>query len=231
MICEILDMDAMCLISVPLVRYGAVSGEEFAPGRFHRRSYHYWEIPFLHVQLTPIQRQDETSDLEKFLVQQKLIRPSNESQPRWDMVRIRRAEFEAPPGDALILCRYLDQKNAEGELIWLAWSKKETTLAKALWPAVAEAARREMYILVPELFHLAEKAAGPDELKQTIAQLLAPRYEEFARVEQQLGNSRRAAEWFAAALRYDPQSHSAAQGRDQSLQQAQIEGTQNGQAP
>ncbi len=66
-----------------------------------------------------------------------------------------RGDLPAPPGDAAILARYLDLKDDEGELLWLAWSKKEPKLAKVFWPAVAEAARREMYVLVPDLFHLA----------------------------------------------------------------------------
>jgi len=227
----ILVLVAMCLISVPLLRYGAVAGEEFSPGRFHRRSYHYWEIPFIHVQVTPLQKQDETNDLEKYLLQKKLIRPANEAQPRWDLVKLRRAEFEGPSGDALILCRYLDQKNEEGEFIWLEWSKQQPELAKVFWPVVADAARRELYVLAPDLFHLAEKAAGPDELKQEMAKHLARRYEQLARVEQQLGRPARAAEWYAVALRYDPQSSTAAKGRDESLQQAKKVPAQGGPAP
>jgi hypothetical protein len=223
----ILTLVAVCLISVPLLQYGTVIGEEFSPGRFHRRSYHYWEIPLVHVQITPLKKQDETSGLEKYLLQQKLIRPANEAQPRWDLVKLRRGDREAPPGDALVLCRYLDQKNQEGEFVWLAWSKKQPQLAKVFWPAVAEAARRELYILVPELFHLAQSAAAPDELKQNLATGLARQYEQLAQVEQQLGRHSRAADLFAAALKYDPQSSTAAEG----LAEAEQEKAQSGKAP
>jgi tetratricopeptide (TPR) repeat protein len=227
----ILVLVAMCLISVPMMEYGVVTGEEFSPARFHRRSYHYWEIPLVHVQITPLQKQDETNDLENYLLQKKLIRPANEATPRWDLVRLRRAHLEAPPGDALILCRYLDQKNDEGEFIWLEWSKKEPQLANVFWPAVAEAARREVYIVAPELFHLADSTSSPDDLKQKLADHLARQYEQLGRVAQQLGRASRAAEMFSVALRYDPKSSPAAEGRTQALQQLEAEKAQGDRAP
>jgi hypothetical protein len=213
----LLALVAMCLISVPMLRYGSVSGEEFSPGRFQRRSYHYWEIPLVHIQITPLQKQDETNDLENYLVQQKLILPANESRPRWDGVRLRRADFEASPGDALILCRYLDQQDADGGLIWLNWSKQEPELAKVFWPVVADLARSKLYILAPEFFHMAQTASSPQALRNDMAERMARECEQFARVEEQLGNAPKAAEWFAAALRYDPRSAAAAEGRERAL--------------
>jgi hypothetical protein len=227
----ILVLVAMCLISVPMLEYGVVTAEEFSPARFHRRSYHYWEIPLIHVQITPLQKQDETNDLEKYLLQKKLIRPANEAQPRWDLVQLRRAHLAAPPGDALILCRYLDQKNDDGEFVWLEWSKKEPQLAKVFWPAVAEAARRDAYIVVPELFHAADRASAPDALKKQLAEYLARQYEQLGRVAQQLGRASRAAEMFGLALRHDPQSTAAAEGRAQALKQSEAEKAQDDPAP
>jgi hypothetical protein len=191
------------LFSAPLIRYGAVVGEEFSPNDFHRRSYHYWEIPFLHFQLTPLRTQDETNDLERHLVQNKVIAKGKSAKPRWDLVSVRRGESEAPPGDAAILCRYLDQTTDEGELIWLAWTKKEPQLAAVLWPAVAEAARRELYLLTPDLFHLAQQANSAEQLKQSLARRLAARYEQLARVQQKLGRNELAAELLKAARHYD----------------------------
>jgi hypothetical protein len=204
------------LFAAPFVRYGAVVGEEFSPDDFHRRSYHYWEIPLVHVQVTPLRTQDETNDLERHLVQNKVIARRKSAKPRWDLVSVRRGESEAPPGDAAILCRYLDQTTEEGDLIWLAWTKKEPQLAAVLWPAVAEAARRELHLLTPDLFHLAQQAASADELKQSLARHLAARYEQLARVQQQLGNDDVAAEWFKAARHYEQARSSAAQGSNAS---------------
>jgi hypothetical protein len=207
----------LVLFGAPLLRYGAVVGQEFAPGRFQRRTYHYWEIPLIHVQMTPLKKQDDTNDLEKYLVAQKLVVPRNEAKPRWDLVSLARGGVEAPPGDAAILCRYLDIKNDEGDLIWLKWSKDNAALAKVFWPAVADAARREMYIVAPELFHLALAADDAAELKNELAQRLAERYENTARVQQQLGQHQRAVELFDASLQHNPELAAAKEGRAESL--------------
>ncbi len=213
----VIAMAVLLLIAAPFLRYGSVVGEEFSPDRFRRRSYHYWEIPLLHVQVTPLKKQDETNDLEKYLVQNKLILVANQPRPRWDLVALRRAEVPAPPRDAEILCRYLDLTNSEGELVWLQWTKNEPQRAKVLWPAVAEAARRDVYVVMPDLFHMAEKADDAAQLKQRIARHLATRFARLADVHQQLNRHDRALQLYAAALSYDAKSDRALAGQAKSL--------------
>jgi len=207
----------LLLFAAPFLRYGSVTGEEFSPDRFRRRSYHYWEIPLLHVQVTPLKKQNETNELETYLTQKKLIRPANSPQERWDVVTMRRADIPAPPGDAEILCRYLDMADEDGGLVWLQWSKENPKLAKVFWPAVAEAARREAYVVIPELFHRAETASDAAELERQIAQFLAARYLRLAEVHQKLEQHDRALQFFSAALAYDADSEKALAGRAVSL--------------
>lgn len=200
-----------------VVQYGVVVGEEFSPDRFQRRSYHYFEIPLFHVQITPLERNDRTNDLELYLAKQKLI-PAGAAKPRWDLATLSRGDMEGAPRDAEILCRYLDLTDDEGNLVWLAWTKEQPDLAKTFWPAVADVARQGAYFLAPDLFHLAEQVSEPTALQQQLARRLSRRYEELGRVQQRLGQHQRAADLFAAALQYDPDFAKARQGRKKSLQ-------------
>lgn len=211
----------LVLFLAPFLRYGAVVGEEFTPQRFQRRSYNYWEVPLIHVQITPLKRQNETNELETYLTQKKLVPVSGRSQPSWDLVTVRRADVAAAPGDALILCRYLDLKNSDGHFVWLEWTKANQGLAKVFWPTVAEAARCNMYVLTPDLFHLAQRATDQvidaQNLKRQLAEHLAARYLEAALVQQQLDKHDRAIELFDIALRHNPALDGAKNGRRASL--------------
>ena len=41
-------------------RFGVVTGQEFSPGSFTRRQFHYLEVPLLQILVTPISRDDCT---------------------------------------------------------------------------------------------------------------------------------------------------------------------------
>ena len=76
------DMVWLCLfgtlagaavVALATVLFGHVTGEEFCPSTFARRSFHYLEIPLLHVQVSPISRSDATQTLERTLQSQGYI--------------------------------------------------------------------------------------------------------------------------------------------------------------
>ena len=59
---------------------------------------------------------------------------------------------------------------------WRKWSIDHAKQARVLWPAIQELAQRELYILRPELFELAQLDLKPAELDAQIDQLLRDRY-------------------------------------------------------
>jgi len=185
-------MGGMTVVYLTTHFLGHVHGEEFSPTTFERRSFAYYRIPLLRIQATPVVRQVTTNDLESFVRQEILVSHTSKGVPRWDLVRAHQAGRQAFAGDAHILCTYLDARTSTGGLIWQQWTEKNGELARILWAEVQELAEYGLYLLVPDLFELAEKTWEADAFQQAIDGRLAERYDQLAAVERELGNHRRA---------------------------------------
>lgn len=203
---------------------GRVNGEEFSPDNFTRRTFSYFEVPLLGLQVSPIYRNDRTNSLESFLTTGKLVKEikTTDDQRRWDLVVAARGSDSQDQqmlgqGDARILCSYLDAEGPKKDSIWLDWSKQHPALAKLLWSTVAKLARQELYPFIPELFDAARSTTDPAALRQRMDELLSQRYHEFARAQQQLGNHEAAVELFTEAIQHAPQMVEAFSGRAASL--------------
>ncbi len=195
------------LALVPVVALmGRVEGEEFSPQTFRRRVFVYFEIPLVHLQVLPIRRRDKTGDLEKYLAQQKYLAlgQTGDNQDQWHLVRCTRGGSLLSSGDAGIFCAYLDTINDQGQLRWLDWSKKHRTLAKILWPRVAELAQQRLYIFIPDLMELAAGAVDANRLHNDIRRSLAAKYLELSLTEQALEDHQTAVELLTAGLKLDP---------------------------
>jgi tetratricopeptide (TPR) repeat protein len=165
-----------------------------------------------------------TNDLESYLVNQKVIAARNTPEPknRWDLIVAQRglvAESDRvlSQGEARILSEYLDAEDAKGKRIWLDWSKNHPSLAKVVWPAVAQVARQELYLFVPELLILARNATDAAQLQSEIDQLLADKYLAFGRIQGQLSNHEAAVELFTSALTHAPTRAEVFVARSKSL--------------
>jgi len=207
--------------------FGCISGEEFSPDTFSRRSFYYFEIPLLGWQVWPISRVDCTGSLESHLTGEKLIAVQKKPgvSVRWDLVSATRGfdpdrSRPSAQGDARILCCYLDAQDSEGNYVWLEWSQKNPKLAAVLWPAVAMVCRQELYLFVPELFASASSEASLERLGVALNTALTQRYCELANAHQQLRRHDTAVEFFSEALRCTPASIPALKGRATSLQAA-----------
>jgi tetratricopeptide (TPR) repeat protein len=202
--------------------FGVVVGQEFSPHLLKRREFRYYEIPAIRLKVTPISRSDETSQLLRYLVGEGILRAKTQSdEARWDLVRAHRGVLQERAnliahGDALILCRYFDAEDSEGEKIWLQWSKKHKPLAKILWPVIAKLAREELYIFIPEVLAIVQDAVDSEELRIRINKLLLRKYVELADSQQELGRHEQAVELYSEALKYDPGSAAAKAGRAKS---------------
>jgi tetratricopeptide (TPR) repeat protein len=200
--------------------FGRVEGEEFCPETFERRSFVYYEMPLLRLQVWPIDRRDVTGSLESFLTGEDflVVEELSDDEKRWDLVQATRG-WESQPGvnttagDAEILCRYLRSVNSEDDVVWLEWTKKNRPLAKVLWPPIAKLARDHLYLLAPELFQAARRARDADHLASRIQEILADRYLVLARAQQQLGRHQQAIDLFDEVLTYAPDSREAFEGR------------------
>jgi hypothetical protein len=185
--------------------FGGVRGEEFSPDTFQRRTFAYHEIPLLRIQATPMVREEKTNSLERYLFGERLVPQTASPEPRWDLVRFARAGRGPVVGDAEILCAFLDARTDSGIHLWKEWSERNAELAKILWAEVQQLAEHRLYLLVPDLFELAERASEAAEFRQAIDDILADRYAALGAVQLELGNPDMARQMVERAERHAPQ--------------------------
>jgi hypothetical protein len=202
------------ILLVGTMLYGHVSGEEFAPDTFEHRAYHYYELPVVRMQITPVRRELRRSTLAQTLVDKKFI-PCTTPPRRWDLVVSRRMGEELRQGDAQILSQYLDVPDDRDESHWLQWTEDHPAVARILWPVIAKLAQQELYLFTPELFELAAEQSDPEAFSGDLKRILARRYEELAELEVELSNFAAAVRFFTEALSYEPQRESSVRGRAQ----------------
>jgi len=182
--------------------FGAVFGEEFSPQLFSHRSYYYWRIPLIRVQVWPVGRsQSSRSATADYLVKQKYVRVA--ANPRWDLVHSSADPSLRWSGDAMILTTYLAARSAQtDEPFWLEWTKNHKQLARILWPEVAKLARTNQYELLPLVFDAAASTTTPKQLSRELSQRLAREYEALAKVAVQQKHDKQATEYQAVARSY-----------------------------
>jgi hypothetical protein len=190
-------------VLIATLLFGQQGGEEFSPDTFSRRSFFYFQIPLVGIQVTPIFRDDTTNSLENYLVAGKFVKRTPTDNPRWDLVTALSAGSKVVRGDAEILCSYLGMADENSRLVWQHWSDTNPEAAKVLWPPVAQLARQQLYLLVPELFELASAESDPKTLAGKLDQSLARQYRRLAEIQEKLGNRERALELQNYARQHD----------------------------
>ncbi len=219
----VISVGAVVILLAPFVflivmQLGFVHGEELSRDTLRRRRFHYYEIPFLHLQLTGITRHPNSDDLAKHLADSKIIPLRQELPANWDLVTGSRGAVVVSRGDSSILCAYLDAEDAEGKRVWLEWSEKNPALASVFWPEVLLAVQDQLYSLVPDLFSVAASAESVGPFRTTLLLTLAAKYCEHAQIQQQLGRHENAVTLFNSAIRYDPEHVDSLRGRARSLE-------------
>lgn len=194
------------VVSFVTMTFGRVQGEEFSPDDFTRRRFHYFELPIVGFKVSPIYRQATTGQLERHLVKKKILarRKVKAENKQWDLIHIQRGMRPPVEADPTILCGYLDLRGDDGKLKWLTWTEAQPALAKILWPAVADAARRELYILTPDLLELGKSVADEEEFRRQMRALLGGKYRDFGIAQHKLGNHDAAVDLLSAALKWSP---------------------------
>jgi hypothetical protein len=157
------------------VMFGAVHGIEFSPQSFERRSYSFYEVPLLGIQLTAKREEDLSSNTETFLTSNKYIVPPASGKKDWHIVVGSRGPRLQRKGDAAILIQYLDAKDAQEYHRWVKWSEDHPQQAKVFWPALQILASHELYVFVPALFELTKGAEDVELFRQALDREVADR--------------------------------------------------------
>lgn len=190
------------LVGIVLL-FGRVSGREFAPSHFQLRRFSFLEIPMLRVQVSPVRYTSMHPALARYLRTKGKITVHPSRAGQWHLVELRRGGGEPVPADAKLLVDFLEQRAdrppasanavASGHATpghsgaptglsqlekWHQWSLDHPAMATALWPKVQQLALRELYVLIPDLFRIADEATSEPEMSAAIDALLVTRYEQ-----------------------------------------------------
>lgn len=158
--------------------FGQVEGREFAPSHFEIRRFSFIEIPLLRLQITPIRRFSESSVLQSYLNTSSLITRPPGQPTAWHLVELSRFGVPTQPADAKLLTDFLKipysgfamrrGAAAQSDLYWHQWSIGHPEHAAVLWPQIQKLAERELYLLIPDVFQIAD-AAVADATAQSVA--------------------------------------------------------------
>lgn len=153
---------------------GYVAGSEFSPTRFQQREFSFYEIPLLHIQITPIQRSGSTPAAATYVRQTGLIPRLKKTEEDWHLVSISRGLGSEKPRDPKLL---MDQLELGGnDEYWRTWSKNKPEHAKILWPLIQKLSIRELYLLMPSLFETAQIEQSAAELQASLDAQLQSEY-------------------------------------------------------
>lgn len=145
---------AIIVSGLVVLSSGVVEGIEHHPLSMTFRRFHYWELPVVHLQITPIYRlasnQFSTADPS---VSQYFKAPFSPQLDRWDLVEFHRVGADKQRGEAAILAQ-LVQHDPMQQFSWSGWSTDHPKRAAELWPAVQDLSIIGMYWGVPKLFDL-----------------------------------------------------------------------------
>ncbi|MCP4191503.1 MAG: hypothetical protein GY768_12835 [Planctomycetaceae bacterium] len=203
------------------ITFGQVSGSEFAPDGFRRRTFIFYQIPLLKLQITPVFRNDSSNDLENYLRTKNIVKAPKKV-GRWDSVQVSTGS-NISDGDAFILCNYLDATNLARDLIWLEWTKSADNHKKfkPFWAAVQRAAEVEAYFVIPDLFETASDSSNSDPFEATLNSCLVESFTTAGDDHFSIGDYQRADELYSAAAKLDPENKKLIEKQSEAEQRIQ----------
>jgi len=194
------------LVFIATVTFGAVHGTEFCPQTFERRSYSYYELPIVRIQVTGERHDDLTGETETCVTTNKFVTPPASGKQDWHVLVGSRGTRLRRPGDAGILVQYLDATESDNSHRWVQWSNKNKQLAKLLWPAVQQLAVHELYVYVPDLFDLAKTTDDAVKFKKELNHVVAEKLLVLARRNLDREDKAAAIEILDEALSREPEN-------------------------
>ena len=195
----------ICLVvSFIIATQGHVRGYEFAPSHFEQRKFSFYEIPLIHLQITPIKRKNATPPTATYVRLNTLKKVPKGRAITWHLVSISRGLTGQKVADADLLMQHL-QMNNQQDAYWEVWSKKHPKHAAILWPIIQQLAQRELYVLIPMVLQIAEvNADSPTQMQKTLDQRLTEEYVTLIQDMKQAKNDDIAAGLLAEALKDYP---------------------------
>lgn len=182
---------------VILFGMGHHSGTEFSPDDFSRRSFSYNQSPWFNWILVKKSYDDASGGLDRDLIADGLIQEELNDPQVWHLVLdLGSTEngLVSHDCDARFLTNYLDLTDDEGDYYWGAWNEEFPIAAKLFWPQIADLARHEMYLKIPDVMRFAMKLEtdGSDPFQEDLEQLVAQCYLEMGVIDLQLNRYERA---------------------------------------
>lgn len=197
--------------------FGGVHGTEFSPQTFERRSYSFYELPVIGIQVTAIRHDDLSGTAETFLTSNKYVAVPPAGGPQdWHIIVGSRGTKMFRKGDASILMQYLDSRDAGDYHRWVKWSEDNPKLAKVFWPAVQRLAGHDLYIFIPDLFLLAKQHSDAVKLQAAIDKLVAEKLLFLARRLQGRAEHAEAVKVLDEAAKLDPANKEIVKARETS---------------
>jgi hypothetical protein len=208
-------LGATLLVFLLTLWFGGVHGTEFSPQTFERRSYSFYELPLVGVQVTAIQHDDLTGIAETFLTSNKYVAVPPAGSPQdWHIIVGSRGTRMFRKGDASFLMQYLDSKDAGEYHRWVKWSEDNPKLAKVFWPAVQRFAKHDLYIFIPDLFLLAKQHSDAVKLQAALDKLVAEKLLFLAERLQRRAEHAEAIKVLDEAAKLDPANKEVVKARD-----------------
>ena len=188
---------------------GQTSGEEFSPDDFSRRGFSYNRVPYFKWTIIGKNYIDLTPAFEQTLVDDGFITSVKNNPQVWHLYRDSGTSFGEDPSadcDANLLVSYLEMLDPDGDSLWDSWNQKYPESAKIFWPVVAELARQEMYLAIPDVMRLAlsNENDEPDLFSEKLDQASAAAYFELAKIDQGKEQNERAVKRFSRAIELRP---------------------------
>lgn len=166
------------------------SGVEFCPQDFTARKFKYSVFPLIGTGSDGIKYFDETSETAQILIADGWIKPARTATKQWHLISENttdRAGRIPAQCDARFLTRYFDKTNPnDGISVLVSWSEAHPKMAKTYWAFIAELARNEMYLAIPELMEFALNYRGTDAtaFNQELENRVAEAYFKLGEIDQ-----------------------------------------------
>lgn len=182
--------------------FGGVTGEEFSPQKFMMRRFHYWQIPWLRVQIWPVSLSKiggPEDELAQHIRRYRLMGDVSRLPVRWDIMTMDEVGLSTYRGDASILTNYLRQPGAVGLESLLDWTKNHSNAGGELWSIVAKLAHADLYPAIPAVLEAARRLDADEDFGAELRKLAAQECRQFASAEQLAGDLDRSARLLALA--------------------------------
>jgi hypothetical protein len=190
---------------------GERSGVEFSPDDFTMRRFTYCRLPLINWTKRGIEYDAVPTESFQVLIDDDWIRASGRTPKRWHLVRAT-SGFDSSTGgknsppecDARFLTKYLELTNTDGENYIMKWTDDHPKAAKVFWPLIAELARDNLYLPIPQLMEFAiefPKMDDTERFNSEFEQLVANAWFEAAKTDQLNGRHERAIKRFDVAIK------------------------------